>query len=232
MKNPSVWLSVCLLAARGVFAQEFVNLDFESANLPQLNPGQFGGGYVSITDAIPGWSCTIDGNSVTEVINNNGTVGGPSLSIWGERATNVGGVFQGTYTVILSAGFGGASGHTTSLFQTGLIPASARALLFKAAPYDSGVGSFSVSLGGQDLDFSSLSIGPNYTLYGATIPSHFAGTVQSLMFTDSSFADTWHYEKLDDIQFTSEPIPEPSVFSSAAVGIGLMLVRRARPNTG
>jgi hypothetical protein len=227
VKRFSVWLCVSALVTQSVSAQQFFNLEFESANLPPLAPGEHGD-YVSIADAIPGWTCFIDRVQVTQVINNNGTVGGPSLSIWGPDAPDVGGVFQGSYTVILSAGFGGDAGHTTSIAQTGLIPVSARSLLFKAAPYDPGEGSFSVFMGGQNLDYYALSTGPNYTLYGASISSGLAGTVQALTFTDASFAGTWHYEKLDDVQFTSQPIPEPSVLSLVAVV--LMLSQLSRSN--
>jgi hypothetical protein len=233
----SICLSLSVLVAQGVGAQEFINLDFESANVPHLSPEQWGGGYVPISDAVPGWTCAIDGVQITEVLNNNGTAGGPSLSIWGQRATFVGGVLQGSQTVILSAGFGDASGHTTSLSQTGLIPLSARSLLFKAAPYDQTTpgpadGLFSVFMGGSSLDYYPLSIGVNYTLYGASIPSEFAGTVQSLMFTDASFPGTWHYEKLDDIQFTAEPIPEPSMISLVALSVALTVLRSRGPNRG
>jgi hypothetical protein len=218
-------MSICALVTQGVFAQGFINLAFESANLPPLAPGHSGGGYVPIADAVPGWSCTIDGVEVTQVLNNDGTMGGaPSLSVWGERADNVGGVLQGASTVILSAGFGGDTGHTISLSQTGLIPASTRSLLFKAAPYYPGEGAFSVFIGSQSIDYYTLANGPNYTLYGASISPDFAGTVQALTFTDVSFAGTWHYEKLDDIQFTSQPIPEPSALSLAAVSMTFVLV--------
>ena len=227
MKSFSVSLSVSVLLAQAVCAQQFINLDFESANVPPLSPEQWGGGYVSIADAVPGWTCVIDGVQVTEVLNNNGTTGGPSLSIWGQRADIVGGVLQGSQTVILSAGFGEDLGHSISLSQTGLIPPSARSLLFKAAPYAQSSpgpadGLFSIFMGGRNLDYYPLSTGANYTLYGASIPSEFAGTVQSLMFTDASFPGTWHYEKLDDIQFTVEPIPEPGMTSLITVGVILV----------
>ncbi len=228
-----MWLSVSTFVAPGVFAQEFINLDFESANVPHLSPEEWGGDYVPIADAVPGWTCAIDGVQVTQVLNNNGTQGGPSLSIWGQRATLVGGVLQGSQTVILSAGFGDDFGHTTSLSQTGLIPLSARSLLFKAAPYDQATpgpadGLFSVFMGGRSVDYYPLSIGANYTLYGATIPAEFPGTVQSLSFTDASFPGTWHYEKLDDIQFTADPIPEPSLMSFVALSVALTISRSKR----
>lgn len=229
MKCSIICLIVSALVASNASAQEFINLDFESANLPPLEPGQYGGGYVPIADAVPGWTCAIDGAEVTQVLNNNGTVRGPSLSVWGERAIYVGGVLQGGQTVILSAAFGDDSGHTTSLSQTGLIPFSAQSLLFRAAPYDAGEGLFSVFMGGRNLDYFPLSSGSNYTLYGASIPSEFSGTVQSLRFIDASFPGTWHYEKLDDIQFTADPIPEPNLMSLVFVGTALMILRSNRP---
>jgi hypothetical protein len=235
MKCFSIYLSVSALVAQSVCAQQFINLDFESANVPRLSPEQWGGSYVPISDAVPGWTCAIDGVQFTEALNNNGTTGGASLSIWGQRAENVGGVLEGSQTVILSAGFGDDFGHTISLSQTGLIPLFAKSLLFKAAPYD-GVspgpadGLFSVFMGGRNLDYYPLSTGANYILYGTSIPSEFTGTVQSLMFTDASFPGTWHYEKLDDIQFTADPIPEPSLISLVALSVALTVLRSIGPN--
>jgi hypothetical protein len=212
-----------------VFGQGFLNLDFESANLAPVPAGEVGG-YVSITDAIPAWTAFVDGNPISQVIQNNGTAGGsPSLSIWGSDAPPDSGVlvFQGNYNVILSAGFGG---HATSISQAGLVPASANLLLFKASAYSAGSGSFSVSMGDQNLDYYALSTEVNFTIYAADV-SAFAGLVKTLTFTDNSAASAWNYEQLDDIQFVSEAVPEPSVPNLLGMCIILVLLKAMRPNT-
>ena len=213
--------TVCILIFGTVdsFSQAFVNLDFESANLTAVPAGQFGG-YVSSTNAIPSWTAFIDGIQTTQVLQNNGTLGAPSSSIWGPNSPSVG-IFQGQSSVILTAGVGG---HTTSLSQTGLVPVSAASLLFEAAPNYSGAGTFLVSLGGQNLNYFALSTGANYTLYGADI-SAFGGQTETMTFSDTSIGSNFSYEELDAIQFSTSPIPEPSALGLSALG-GLFLACR------
>ncbi|MCX6929773.1 MAG: PEP-CTERM sorting domain-containing protein [Verrucomicrobia bacterium] len=72
-----------------------------------------------------------------------------------------------------------------------------------------------VSLGGVDLPYSPISAGANYTLYGADI-SAFAGQLEQLMFTALPGGN--NYWTLDDIQFSTQLVPEPGVFGLAALG--------------
>jgi hypothetical protein len=80
-----------------------------------------------------------------------------------------------------------------------------------------------VSLGGQNLSYFALSNGPNYTLYGGNIPSAFAGKSEQLMFSALEGENFW---EIDDIQFSSSPVPEPSELALAALGTLLLGFRR------
>jgi hypothetical protein len=71
-------------------------------------------------------------------------------------------------------------------------------------------------VGGQNLPFFSIATGSNYTLYGASVPEASAGQSEQLMFsTLTGLANNW---MLDNIQFSSSPIPEPSVLGLCAFG--------------
>src|ERR1700722_4826419 len=64
----------------------FQNLDFESANLSPP-PGQFGS-LVPIMNALPGWTGFLGNNQVTQVYQNNFTLGDASIDILGPGWNN------------------------------------------------------------------------------------------------------------------------------------------------
>ncbi|MCX6929772.1 MAG: PEP-CTERM sorting domain-containing protein [Verrucomicrobia bacterium] len=105
------------------------------------------------------------------------------------------------------------------------MPTYANSLLFKAEGGGTWGGPLVVSMGGVELPFSAISAQTNYTLYGADI-SGFAGQVEQLMFT--ALPGVNNYWTLDDIQFSTQLIPEPSVFGLAALGAGLVAWRVLR----
>ena len=126
-----------LAAARG-FAQFFVNLDFEAANLPMVPSGQ-SGGIVSTATALPGWQMFFGTNSdpVSTVQHNNYFLGTINTSVLGPifsgGAFGVG-IIEGNYMPYLQAGFSGSSDLATksvAIAQSGVVPASSLSLKFK-----------------------------------------------------------------------------------------------------
>ena len=87
--------------------------------------------------------------------------------------------------------------------QTALVPAGAQLLLFKGQVFGS-PSALVISLNGQNLSYTAISSGPNYTLYGADI-SAFAGQLETL-----SFLEPLGNAVLDDIEFA---VPEPSTLA-------------------
>jgi hypothetical protein len=218
-----VWLVVVSLTfLRSASGQVFQNLDFESANLSPIPAGQFGG-EVPITDAIPGWTGYLGTAQVSQVLQNDYTLGAASLDILGPN-WSLSGIIDGQYTVVLQPG-AGSSGVTVgvSISQTGLIPTSTESLFFKAQP-NSGATTLLVSLGGQNVSFSAISTGPNYTLYGGNI-SAFAGQAEQLTITAVANAGNLWY--IDDIQFSPSSVPEPSTLGLIALGGLLFGLRRS-----
>jgi hypothetical protein len=203
--------ALCFIcAAFSVQAQGFLNLDFESANLPVVPPGQFGG-LVPISAALPGWSGYLGTNQASTVLLNSLTLGNPSIDILGPVWT-FGGIIEGHHTVVLQPGvgpFGSGENVGATISQQGLVPSYAKSLQIKASAFSS----FSVSLGGHNLDLSPIATGQNYRLYGADISS-FAGQVGILAITALPAPNTT--DSFDSIVFSPSPVPEPST-------VGLLL---------
>lgn len=218
-------VALLLAAAQAGWSQGFVNLGFESANLSPIPAGQYGG-QVSATAAIPGWMAwgwsNAGTNQMTQVLQNNVTLGANSVSVLGPD-WNQGGILQGSYSVLLTAGsvLGAGNFQGVSLSQTGLVPNSAISLFFEASGTG---GNFQVSLGGQNLSFNAIATGTNYTWYGANIAA-FSGLTETLAFSDSTIGSSFGYEYLDGIEFSATPVPEPGVLGLMAVA-GLFTVRR------
>jgi len=210
-----------ILATMSAGAQgTFQNLGFESANLPAIPHGQYGGS-VSSLDALPYWTCFLGTNQVTQVLHNNGTLGNASIDILGPNWSSVV-ILEGQYTVVLQPGANG-SGYDVgaSISQTGLVPADAQSLQFRARLYSP----VSVSLGGQVLSIVPLGSSTNYILYGANIPLSVAGQVTALTVTALPAPNTTDY--FDSFVFSSSSVPEPGVFALSALG-ALVLGWRVR----
>jgi hypothetical protein len=97
-----------------------------------------------------------------------------------------------------------------SIGQTGTIPGTAQSLIFW------GFGLGVVSFNGQTLPASVLGYTPNYDILGVNV-APFAGQTGQLLFTSTHYGPSIGFS-IENIQFSSSPIPEPSVFSLFALG--------------
>jgi hypothetical protein len=213
-----------LIPAIGHAQGTFQNLDFEDAVIvpDPLNP--YCPYAVYANQAIPGWTA-VGLFSPSDIFYIYVSGGATSVSLLGTEG-GIRGVFSpldGAFSVLLC---GGATLPTgASISQTGLVPADARSILFKAwgfTPFHT----LFVSLGGQNVSFSAISTGPGYTLYSGDI-SAFAGQTEQLTF--STPLGVKNYWKIDDIQFSSRSIPEPSTLGLLALG-ALAIAWRSRSN--
>ncbi len=206
----STFLAILAPLLSAIAQGGFQDLSFESARLVPSpgDPGRF-----TIAAAFPGWNGYYGTNQFSSVLYNNLTLGGASISIL-DSSSPVGLVIDGRYTAVLQAGL-----EDTYIAQIGLIPTSALLLEFKAFVG----GSAAVSFAGQDILFSAIGSGPNYTLYGGDI-SAFAGQLGELRFTVQGRANMPPSNLyLDSIAFSS--VPEPSTWAIAAVGCVLLSFR-------
>ena len=231
-------LFALLLFCRSGQAQSFINLGFERAviNTNGLPP------FMAVaSSAIPGWTAAISGSAnyqLSEIIYDTDALGSPAIDILESNNDLAGSavILQGQYTLELQA-VAGYNGYNAggSISQTGLIPVSALALLFEAqlSPLQGTLlESLQVSLDGQNLNFFAVSSGANYTLYGADI-SMFSGQVETLDFSSVSALPIGIPNEifLDNIQFSTSPIPEPNELALAALGILLLCCRWLEAST-
>jgi len=216
MNNKTYLKTLIICFALGILADglnaqgTFVNLDFEGALVPDTPPGSNGGG-VSASIALPGW-VAIPGE-FGQVFHNVTLLGSPSIVLYGPN-WNQSDIFQGKYTVLLASAF---SNSGSALAQTGQIPANAQAMLFYARVFN-----MQVSFAGNSLPFSRLGSGPNYDIFGVDVTA-LHGMTGELRFTALPLEGGGvGGVRLDNIQFSNQPIPEPSVFGLFALGAVLL----------
>ncbi|HEV2353889.1 MAG TPA: hypothetical protein VGR89_06590 [Puia sp.] len=207
-------LTVC--AAKG---QGFMNLDFESARISIIGTNELQP-FIATTNALPDWSAFWGAGQLSSVdYNPNDFAAFTAVYLEGSNSE----VLIGNFSVGL-VGDG-------SIRQTGLVPADAESLLFDAFFSASQSSSpLAVSLDGQDLTYSAISSavnssGETYTIYGADIAA-FAGQDETLTFScpqGSSGTDI-----LDDIQFSTMIVPEPSMLSLIFGSCGILIYARYR----
>jgi len=221
-----VFILLLGLTARASFAQgTFQNLDFESANLPVLPPGQ-SGGFVPVSDALPGWQVFYGNNPTTPVAmvgHNFDTAGAINASMFGPNFSGFPRL-EGNFTPLLQSGLSigstNAATRSLSIAQSGLVPVFAESLQFKVggvAPTN-----FAIYLGGQSLPLFRLNETPEYTLWGVPVNS-FTGQVAELRFTVLS-PDNRFFNNIavDSFEFLSTSVPEPSTWALLGLGTALL----------
>ncbi|HEX3799744.1 MAG TPA: hypothetical protein VH413_13695 [Verrucomicrobiae bacterium] len=215
-------LSISVIA-RGNAQGSFQNLNFASAAIPQGTPN---GSFVPVVEALPGWSAYFGSSQQNSLLYNNLSTGSVEVALLDQNSP-VGGVIPGNqYTVVLQAGLNGVNGASTaSIAQTGLIPSGSRSIIFTAAP-PTGPG-WSVMLGGQNIPVVPESQQGSYVEYIGDI-SAFAGQTDELRFTADFSANKLGGMVLDNIQFSPNLVPEPSVWSLILCGTAFFGLTRKK----
>ena len=127
-------LALALYPAPG--QSTFQNLDFESATLIPIPGDPYGS--VQFVAAFPGWTGYIGTNQVSAALYNRALLDSSGIAIidsgWQHDLGAAAGVIEGSYSAILQAGVVGTitNPQDTRLSQTGLVPAGAQSLRFKA----------------------------------------------------------------------------------------------------
>jgi hypothetical protein len=192
-----------------IFAQgTFANLDFESALVPDMPPGQ--GGPVSASLAFPAWMVTPGQNG--DVLHNVTPLGASVLLLGPTWPTSE--ILEGRYTAVL---YSNPLNGGSSLAQSGQVPPTAQSLMFYAEVFN-----MEVSFAGNPLPFCQIASGPNYGIYGVDVRT-LAGASGELRFSALPMAPgVVGGVRLDNIHFSNEPIPEPTTVGLLVIGALLL----------
>ena len=187
----------------------FINLNFEHPVLPLIRDIEF---KVPITNALPGWAGYIGGNQVGQIVYNTFSLGAAAISLQGPGSLDQ--AFQGSYFVFLQSSFPDGL-VIPAIAQTGRVPPDTKSLRLFSSPGSS----LQAVFAGQPVPLIQIGADANYVILGGDITA-FAGKTGELRFTGAGF--------LDNIQFSDQPIPEPSILALFGVGALLLLCRFRR----
>jgi hypothetical protein len=207
---------VILLVAISIQAfGAFQNMDFESASIAGYVPGS---PLVPIDKALPGWKAFYGNDPANTVFYDNWSLGSGVISV---NDTNMllGFVPLDGYYSIGIEGFTGSA----SIAQTGQIPSDSLSVIFLFR--NKQVGYFDVSFNGVMLPYSVIWSEPGFDICAADISSY-AGQTGELRFTESYGGRAI----IDDIQFSTQAVPEPGTFVLSVFG-SLLLFWRCHSRT-
>ena len=208
MKTKILLSFIQILIIQPCFSQGFINLKFESAITTNTTFN-----IISAADAFPGWTATAPYIAFNDI-----SLSGGSISIFNTNSLFSYPPIQGKYFALF---FGSAnpSYGAISLGQTGQIPVGSQSISFWGS-----LSGMQVTFAGQALNYFQSGSTVNYNIYTADI-SAYAGQVGQLLFTVPLGASGG---TLDNIQFSSSPVPEPSVLVLSAFGSLLLGVRNRK----
>ena len=213
MKTPVYLLLVLICTTLNVRAQQFQNLDFESAVIQKNNPTY---GWLDWNLAAPGWSPNPNGvgpvifygqrhlgiEDIYFLSDANGPAGGMPSQLAGRYSmTFASGIHPFYYTPV-----------PAWISQTGAIPPDTKSIQMLVT------GPFDVFVGGTQINMVSL--GGN--LYGGDV-SAFAGLTEELKIVSDNGWRTDINTEVDNIRFSTMIVPEPSAL--AMMGLGLLGLR-------
>ncbi|MEI7728569.1 MAG: PEP-CTERM sorting domain-containing protein [Verrucomicrobiota bacterium] len=210
----------------GVCATQFINLDFESAQVGNLAAGQ--GEFVQVSNAFPGWKFYVGNEERPNAYHNGSSLGANSVSILGPNFGAPNQILSGNYTALLQGAYNyNLDRASASLAQVGEVPDWANSIQFKLSAWP---GDFRISLAGNNLPLFVVETNAAYKVMGADV-SWYKGAACELRFTSFYQGVQYvNYDLLDDIVFSSDAVPEPGTLALWCVGglIGYTLGRKRR----
>jgi hypothetical protein len=209
------------------FAQLILNGSFENGTLPPSSSGF--PETLDPTVALPNWNI-----SGSPLYYQGGALGGPVVAITSSASTS-----DGTNSVYLQAGFGGAT-TPVSLWQDLSIPAYAKAITFQSKPlYDPNLYpagyylALLVSAAGVSVAPTSLSADSSgFNSYAIDVTAY-AGSSMELRFSVDPLGDSARggAYQIDNIRYSTTPTPEPgtvALLGLCAATIGIHRCRKSK----
>ncbi|MDR3459668.1 MAG: hypothetical protein P4N60_19740 [Verrucomicrobiae bacterium] len=198
-------LFILLAVGQIGFTQGFVNLNFESAQIKNLT-----GNQIPAANAFPSWTV-----NAPYIYYDDLSLSGQSISICDQNSPIFPSQIQGNYYALLTSA-NVQNGVSISLGQNGTIPLGTESMTFWG-----NFGGLQISFAGQALTFSETGSTANYNIYKADV-SQFAGDSGQLLFSLPPFVGN---ATLDNIQFSSSPVPEPGELTLMVLGMALLGLR-------
>ncbi len=231
----SALIAAIIIQLTDAHSQGFVNLNFESAQIPN---GTSQGSLISTNSGIPGWTASSfqpqsGTQEVSQVFYDVISLGGAEISI---NDTNTSASFvplQGRFSVFL---FGGSFQQSVTISQRGLVPNGSQSLQMQISTdgYVRPIGQFVVALNGEAISMVPLATFPTYTLYGGDASS-FENQLATLDITASAVQSGPGPNPilLDGIVFSSQAIPEPGTLCLLVLGTLILGFRwkRSHPDS-
>lgn len=228
MKRVCALVSAIAFFASSVngLAQGFMNLDFEAANLSGYGVASI---EVPTNKAIPNWTASYwsgaYGHQPSSIVAYNCvSIGGAAISVFDANIADGPVPLQGKYSILFQGtyapGFpiGADVGSAAVLSQRGLVPNTARSLVFWGR-----LTGVDLVLNGNTMSYTAIGSANNYAIYAADV-SGYAGQSVELSF----MALVNGVGTIDNIQFSSNAIPEPGTFALVALGVVGLGWRRRR----
>ncbi len=217
MKPSAAILTAALLLIGNLhgFAQGFINLNFEQAVINASGAPQF---QIVASNAIPGWTAYISGAPQDYIVYDTISLGAAAISI--HDTNDVYPMIQGVYFILLQSATQSfpLGPQSAAIGQTAQIPVTAQSMTFWGQ-----ANALSLSFAGQSVSFAQTGTTANYNIYTADV-SAFSGLTGELLFT-APFKSSG---RIDNIQFSSTPLPEPSTLALTALGTLLLGYRRTK----
>ena len=212
-----MFTSVLLLVLiKTAVSQSFVNLDFENARFTADPTSGYYPYAVYASNSIPGWTAYETTLPSSEIFSNSESISGGAVSIIGTNYFRP--LIQGKYSILLEGFNYPGSLNSAGIGQTGTVPLTAQSLIFWG-----NVVANDVSFGGQNLALTVMGSTANYNIYEADI-SAYAGQTGQLLFSTIPGGQ----DMIDNIQFSTSPVPEPSTLGLLALSGALLGLRNRR----
>jgi hypothetical protein len=192
----------------------FQNLDFEAANVSGYQPGA---DRVPVETALPGWTAYYGGVRTSTVWYDNQALGSSMVSIQDTNLLYGFVPLDGNYSVSLDVQYN----RSVAIGQTVQIPLNSLSVVFLFR--SEGARNFEVSFAGHVLPYVTTWSDPNFDVCAVDI-AKFVGQTGEFRFTESLTGRAI----IDDIQFSSEAVPEPGTIALFALGAIAMMGQSAR----